>query len=63
MKCVSAPWLNLSVLRTETMVRNFQGVVAQWIRIHLPKQGTWDRSLVWEDSTCYRVTKPGCHNS
>ena len=32
-------------------------LVAQWIRIHLPMQGTQVRSLVWEDSTCHRATK------
>ena len=26
-------------------------LVAQWIRIHLPMQGTWVLSLIWEDST------------
>ena len=70
MKCVLdlrvrlevTPWLDLRVLRTETMVRNFQGVVAQWTRIHLPKQGTWDQSPVQEDSTCHRAVKPGCHS-
>ena len=25
-------------------------------------QGTWVRSLVWEDSTCLRATKPPRHN-
>ena len=25
-------------------------LVALWIRIHLPMQGTWIQSLVWEDS-------------
>ena len=24
-------------------------LVAQWLRIHLPMQGTWVRALVWED--------------
>ena len=33
-------------------------LVAQWIRICLPVQGTWVQSLVWEDSTCRRATKP-----
>ena len=35
---------------------------AQWIRIRLLMQGTWVWSLVWEDSTCYRATKPVRHN-
>ena len=25
-------------------------------------QGTWVRSLVWEDPTCHGATKPVCHN-
>ena len=37
-------------------------LVVQWLRIHLPMQGTWVQSLVWEDPTCLRATKPLCHN-
>ena len=37
-------------------------LVVQWLRIHLPMQGTWVQSLVWEDPTCPRATKPLCHN-
>ena len=33
-------------------------LVVQWLRIHLPMQGTWVRSLVQEDSTCHGATKP-----
>ena len=33
-------------------------LVVQWIRIHLPMQGTQVRSLVREDLTCCRATKP-----
>ena len=36
--------------------------VVQWLRIHLPMQGTQVRSLVWEDPTCRRATKPVCCN-
>ena len=32
--------------------------MAPWIRIHLPIQGTQVRSLVREDSRCWRATKP-----
>ena len=32
--------------------------MAQWLRIHLPMQGTWVQALVWEDPTCRRATKP-----
>ena len=34
----------------------------QWIRIHLPMQGTYVQSLVWEGSTCPTATKPMHHN-
>ena len=27
-------------------------LVAQWLRIRLPMQGTWVRALIWEDPTC-----------
>ena len=37
-------------------------LVLQWLRIHLPMQGTWVRSLVWEDSTSHRAAEPMNHN-
>ena len=37
-------------------------LVAQWLRIHLPMQGTQVRALVQEDPTCQGATKPTCHN-
>ena len=37
-------------------------LVAQWLRIHLPIQGTQFRALVWEDPTCCGATKPVHHN-
>ena len=37
-------------------------LVAQWLRIHLPMQGTWIWSLVQEDPTCHGATKPVHHN-
>ena len=36
--------------------------VAQWLRIHLPMQGTRVRALVWENPTCRRATKPVRHS-
>ena len=33
-------------------------LVVQWLKICLAMQGTEVRSLVWEDSTCCRTTKP-----
>ena len=37
-------------------------LVAQWLRIRLPMQGTWVRALVWEDPTCHGATKLVHHN-
>ena len=37
-------------------------LVAQWLRICLPLQGTWVRALIREDPTCRGATKPVCHN-
>ena len=37
--------------------------MVQWLRIHLPLQGTWVQSLVREDPTCRGATKPLGHNS
>ena len=38
-------------------------LVAQWLRIRLPMQGTRVRSLVWEDPTCHGATKPVRHTT
>ena len=37
-------------------------LVAQWLRICLPIQGTRVRALVREDPTCHGAAKPVCHN-
>ena len=37
-------------------------LVAQWLGIRLPMEGTRVQSLVREDPTCRRATKPVCHN-
>ena len=36
-------------------------LVVQWLRIHLPVQGTQIRYLVWEDPTC-GTAKPVHHS-
>ena len=33
-------------------------LVVQWLRIHLPMQGTQVRALVREDPTCHGATEP-----
>ena len=37
-------------------------LVAQWLRVCLPMQGTRVRALVWEDPTCHRATGPVSHS-
>ena len=37
-------------------------LVAQWLGICLPMQGTRVRALVWEDPTCRRAAGPVSHN-
>ena len=37
-------------------------LVVQWLKICLPIQGTWVRSLVWEDLTCLRPARTMRHN-
>ena len=53
-----------SRIRTEMSFKSTFGasLVAQWLRIRLPMQGTWVRALVWEDPTCRRAARPVSHN-
>ncbi|KAJ8780715.1 hypothetical protein J1605_000758 [Eschrichtius robustus] len=37
-------------------------LLAQWLRVCLPVQGTRVRALVWEDPTCRGATRPVSHN-
>ena len=37
-------------------------LVAQWLRIRLPMQGTRVRALIRKDPTCCGATKPVRHN-
>ena len=50
------------VIHNSQKVDTGTSLVAQWLRIRLPVQGTRVRALVWEDPTCCRATKPACHN-
>ena len=56
-KCPKCPstreWIKKMWYRTS--------LVGQWMNICLPKQETWVRSLIWEDSTGLRATKPSGH--
>ena len=37
-------------------------LVAQWLGVCLPVQGTWVRALVWEDPACRGATGPVSHS-
>ena len=53
------------VYLVKTSKRNWTAgasLVAQWLRICLPMQGTRVRALVWEDPTCRGATRPVSHN-
>ena len=41
---------------------NQASLVAQWLRVRLPMQGTRVRALAWEDPTCRGATRPVSHN-
>ena len=58
------PDQELSDLPPCTFKKLFSGasLVAQWLRICLPMQGTRVRALVWEDPTCRGAAGPVSHN-
>ena len=51
------------ILRLTKKVDNMgASLVAQWLRIRVPMQGTWARALVQEDPTYCGAAKPMSHN-
>ena len=52
------------VFSSSSLVKILLGasLVAQWLKICLPMQGTRVRALVWEDPTCRGATGPVSHN-
>ena len=40
---------------------SWASLVAQWLRIRLPVQGTQVQALVREEPTCHGAAKPVCH--
>ena len=57
----------ISLMNTDAKILNKilatgASLVAQWLRICLPMQGTRVRALVWEDPTCRGAARPVCHN-
>ena len=55
-------WMKLTSALVQSKLHLRTAQVAQWLRICLPMQGRRVRSLVWEDPTCSRTTKPMHHN-
>ena len=49
-------------MQIKTTMRYWASLVAQWLRICLPMQGTRVRALVWEDPTCHGATGPVSHS-
>ena len=48
---------------TKHLKKNYwASLMAQWLRICLPMQGTRVPALVWEDPTCHGPTGPVSHN-
>ena len=54
-------YFNWSML-TQFKSTPWASLVAQWLRLCLPMQGTRVWALLWEDPTCRRATKPVHHN-
>ena len=55
----------LSTLVRKVSIKNLSkgaSLVAQWLRICLPMQGTRVRALFWEDPTCCGATGLVSHN-
>ena len=71
--CVCAHALNCLCMRRNQPLhvdlqrgkQNFMkgaSLVVQWLRIHLPMQGTWVQALAREDPTCCGATEPVSHS-
>ena len=58
------PTIKMATTRNPRVKNTITGasLVAQWLRVCLPMQGTRVRALVWEDPTCHRATRPMSHN-
>ena len=51
-KWIKTMWYIYAIEYYLAIKRNGASLVAQWLRICLPMQGTRVRALVWEDPTC-----------
>ena len=61
-RCPSPAWDIPRRDPEESKHTNRASLVAQWLRICLPMQGTRVRALVREDPTCRGATRPVSHN-
>ena len=61
---IASTWKQPKCPSTHEWIKNVYraSLVAQWLRICLPMQGTRVRALVWEDPTCHRATGPVSQN-
>ena len=53
---------NITYMWNLKIIQVGASLVAQWLRIRLPMQGTRVQALVREDPTCHGATKPEHHN-
>ena len=60
--CATAGLADEDAFLNNKLIQHGVSLVAQWLRICLPMQGTRVRALVWEDPTCRGATKPVRHN-
>ena len=51
------------ILETYFQKDTWASLMAQWLGVCLPMQGTRVRALVWEDPTCCGATGPVSHNT
>ena len=58
----SSPRTNSSDWQRLIKMEQGASLVAQWLRVCLPMQGTRVRALVWEDPTCHGAAGPVSHS-
>ena len=54
--------ITIERMKKQIQESRWASLVAQWLRICLPVQGTRVRALAWEDPTCHGATRPVSHN-